>query len=85
MAEKNAVADIGHVEANGNFDRSWRDEKVGERRLSVAAQDQAMEEKEMTIRQALKTYKKAVLWSFAISCVVIMEGELLLLQNSRLS
>jgi hypothetical protein len=73
MAEKN-VTDVGHVEANGNFDRAWRDEKIGDQRLSVVAQDRAIDEKEMTIRQALKIYKKAVMWAFIVSCVVIMEG-----------
>jgi hypothetical protein len=73
MAEKH-VTDVGHVEANGNFDRAWRDEKIGDQRLSVVAQDRAIDEKEMTIRQALKIYKKAVMWAFIVSCVVIMEG-----------
>ena len=73
MTEKN-ISDIGHLEANGNFDRSWRDEKIGDRRLSVVAHDTAINEKEMTIRQALKIYKKAVMWAFIVSCVVIMEG-----------
>jgi hypothetical protein len=75
MSEKQqAEADVGHVEANGNFDRGWREEKFGDRRLSVVAQDVAIEEKDMTIRQALKIHKKAMLWSLGISCVVIMEG-----------
>jgi hypothetical protein len=75
MSEKQlAHEDSVHMEANGNFDRSWREEKFGERQLSVVAHDNAIEEKDMTIRQALKIYKKAMLWSLAISCVVIMEG-----------
>lgn len=64
-----------HVESNSNFDNTWRDEKWGpDRRLSAVAQDTAVDEKEMTTMQALKIYKKAVLWSLAISGVVIMEG-----------
>ncbi|KAK5087458.1 hypothetical protein LTR70_009195 [Exophiala xenobiotica] len=75
MSEKQQMeGDVGHVEANGNFERSWREEKWGNRRLSVIAQDVALEEKNMTIPQAIKVYKKAILWCFAISCVVIMEG-----------
>lgn len=71
-----AAADVGQVEANGNFDRSWRDEKWGTdgRQLSVVAQNRAIDEKGMTIPQAIRIYKKALLWSLAISCVVIMEG-----------
>lgn len=61
-------------EANGNFDRSWRDEQWGDRNLSVAAQDFAKDEKDMTIMEALLAYKKAVLWSLAVSTCVIMEG-----------
>ena len=52
MDEKIApqVERVSSSEENGNFDRSWRDEKWGEQRLSVAAQDTSNEEKEMTIR-----------------------------------
>lgn len=75
MTEKHQEAtEIGHVEANGNFERDWREEKWGGRRLSVMAHDVAVQEKDMTILQALKMYKKAMFWSFIISCVVIMEG-----------
>lgn len=73
MSEK--VIERTEVEANGNFDTAWRDETWGpDRRLSAVAQDTAIDEKDMTTLQALKIYKKAVLWSLAISCVVIMEG-----------
>ncbi|KEF58742.1 uncharacterized protein A1O9_06668 [Exophiala aquamarina CBS 119918] len=61
-------------EANGNFDRSWREEQWGDRKLSVAAHDYARDEKEMTVRQALVAYRKAILWCLAISTCVIMEG-----------
>ena len=73
MAEKQITQN--HVEANGNMDNTWRDEKWGpDRRLSAMAQDVATDEKDMTIMQSLKIYRKAVLWSLAISGVVIMEG-----------
>lgn len=73
MAEK--THDIAHVdEPNGNFDRSWREQQFGDRKLSVLAQDVAVDEKNMTIREALKIYKKAVFWSLVISTCVIMEG-----------
>lgn len=62
-------------EENGNFDRSWRQEKwEGDRSLSVAAQDVAVDEKNMTTMQAIKASKKAILWSLVISTCVIMEG-----------
>ena len=48
MSEKQ-TQDISHVEANGNFDWSWRDEKWGDHNLSVAAQDVTDQEKEITI------------------------------------
>ena len=70
--EKSQV--VFNEEANGNFDRSWRDEQWGERALSVAAQDSTNDEKAMTVREALRVYKKAVLWSLVISTCVIMEG-----------
>lgn len=61
-------------EANGNFDRTWREEQWGDRKLSVAAHDFAREEREMTIRQAIVAYKKAIMWCLIISTNVIMEG-----------
>lgn len=75
MSDKQQVeSSIGHVETNANVEGAWREEKWGDRRLSVVAQDVAFEEKDMTIRQALRVYRKAILWCLAISCVVIMEG-----------
>ena len=62
------------TEANGNFDRSWREEKWGERSLSVAAQDTTRDEKDMTVMQAIRASKKAIFWSLIISTCVIMEG-----------
>lgn len=75
MSDEKAIHEgIDRVEANGNFERSWRDEKWAGRALSIAAQDSARAEKDMTVREALKAYKKAVLWSLTISTCVIMEG-----------
>lgn len=76
MAEK-TIQEFNHVseEANGGFNREWRDEVWGgNHRLSVVAQQAALDEKSMTIRQALKVYRKAVMWSLIISVCVIMEG-----------
>lgn len=77
MSEKNLTSshgiDVVH-ESNGNFDRSWRDEKWGDRALSVAAQDNSRDEKDMTIMEAIKASKKAIFWSLVISTCVIMEG-----------
>ena len=74
MDEKNINFSEVDTEANGNFDRSWREEKWGDRALSVAAQDTTREEKDMTVMQALKSSRKAVFWSLVISTCVIMEG-----------
>lgn len=65
--------DVVH-EANGNFDRAWRDEKWGRRSLSVTAQDTVRDEKSLTTWEAIKIYKKAICWSLVISTCVIMEG-----------
>lgn len=52
MSEKQIhdIEAVGHEhEDNGNFDRSWRDEEwnmaTGDRKLSVAAQEVAVDEK----------------------------------------
>ena len=71
----NKIQEIRHAEeANGNFDRSWREEQWGEKKLSVAAHDFTRDEKEMTIREAIVANKKAIFWSLVISTCVIMEG-----------
>jgi SP family general alpha glucoside:H+ symporter-like MFS transporter len=66
--------EISEVEANGNFDRSWRDESWGDRKLSLAAQDREFAEKEMTIMEAIRNNPMAIFWSLCISTCVIMEG-----------
>lgn len=67
-------SDAVYIEANGNFDRSWRDEKWGDRKLSIAAQDTARVEKESTVWKTIQASKKAIFWSLIISTCVIMEG-----------
>ena len=62
-------------EDNGNFDRSWREEKWhSDKSLATAAEDTANDEKSMTTMEAIKASKKAILWSLVISTCVIMEG-----------
>lgn len=61
-------------EENGNFDRSWRDEKWGDRKLSEAAQDVANSDENMSIREAIRYYPNAIGWCLVISTCVIMEG-----------
>lgn len=73
MSEK-AIRELNHVEAGNNFDRSWRDENWGDRKLSIAAQDEAHDEKSMTTWQAIRAQPAAIAWSLAISTCVIMEG-----------
>lgn len=76
MDDKIAEHDFVEVanEDNGNFDRSWRNEKWGERKLSVTAEDNVRDEKSMSTFEALKVYRKAIIWSLVISTCVIMEG-----------
>lgn len=61
-------------EENGNFDRSWRDEKWGDRKLSVAAQEVSQSDTDMSIRDAIRYYPNAIRWCLVISTCVIMEG-----------
>lgn len=61
-------------EANGNFDRSWRDEQWGEKTLNAEAQEVYIDEKELGPAEAIKAYPKAVLWSLVMATCVIMEG-----------
>ncbi len=73
MSEKE-IREISHVEANGNFDRSWRDEQWNDRTLSIAAQEITVEEKDMTVWQSIQANRMAIFWSLIISTCVIMEG-----------
>lgn len=61
-------------EENGNFDRSWRDEQWGDRKLSQAAQNVAESDEHMTIQEAIRYYPNAIAWCLTISTCVIMEG-----------
>lgn len=74
-----------HVEDNGNFDRSWRDEKWGEKPLTEEARQVYVDEKELGPREAIKYFPKAVMWSLVMSTCVIMEGSLFLSLLSILS
>jgi hypothetical protein len=77
MSDEKRTIDIEHVasEDNGNFDRSWRDEQWGDRKLSVAAQETAKDEKDLTTWEAIQASKKAIFWCLVISTCVIMEGK----------
>jgi hypothetical protein len=76
MADEKKGIDIEHVagDNNANFDRSWRDEVWGERKLSIAAEETAKDEKDFTTWEAIQASKKAIFWSLIISTCVIMEG-----------
>ena len=62
------------IEENGHFDRSWRDEKWGNKALQTEAAEVFVDEKELGPLAALQAYPKAVLWSLVMSTCVIMEG-----------
>src|SRR5690242_5211844 len=64
--------DVQQIESG--FDHAWREETWGTRRLSVAAQDVAVEEKSMSTWQAVRNNPAAICWSLVISTCVIMEG-----------
>lgn len=65
MTEKITMVGTAHVE-NGNFDRSWRDEKWGDASLAATAQDMTNDEKAMSLKEALVVYRKAILWCLVI-------------------
>ena len=49
-------------EENGNFERSWREEKWGDARLSEVAGHGAKEQGEMTVREAIKYFRPGLAW-----------------------
>lgn len=51
------------------------DEKVNDRNLMIDNAIQAEQaEQSMSLWESLKTYKRAILWSMAISLVIVMDG-----------
>ena len=76
MADDEATKEthVIHFEENGNFDRSWREEKWGEKTLNTEAEEVYIDEKELGPAEALKAYPKAVMWSLVLATCVIMEG-----------
>lgn len=69
-SEKTSVVqDSNHVEIG------WNEEKWGtDRKLSRAAEDRAVKEHDMTVREAIHAYPAAIFWCLVISTCVIMEG-----------
>lgn len=76
MASKADELGVTHndYEANGNFDREWRDEKWGNETLASRAESVAKEEKDLNIRECLVHFRPGILWCLVISTCVIMEG-----------
>lgn len=75
MSEKLDIVDVEVTHHEGdNMQKIGRDEMWGDSALLTVAQDTEDEEKTMTIREAIRRYKKAIFWSVAISLCVIMEG-----------
>lgn len=72
MAEKSVTQ---HGDIAADIDRSWRDEEwTGNRKLSVAAKEQAVTEEQMSPLQCVRNYPWAIFWCLAVSTTVIMEG-----------
>lgn len=62
-------------EPNGNFDRTWRDEKwVDGKPLQEEAQEVFVDEKELGPREAIAAYPHAIGWALVFATCVIMEG-----------
>lgn len=52
---------------NGNFDRSWRDEKWGQKSLTTEAQDVTVDEKELG---PIGSYQSLSQGYLVVSCVL---------------
>lgn len=75
MEKKEATGVEVASEPNGNFDRSWRSQSwAGHNSLSAAAQSTAVDEKDLSIREAIRDFPMAIAWSLVFSTCVIMEG-----------
>jgi SP family general alpha glucoside:H+ symporter-like MFS transporter len=48
------------------------------------AQEADLEEHGLTIKQALKRYKKAVAWAFALSLCLVMDGYDVSIRNTKI-
>ena len=74
MADEKVNANLSQVEANRDFEQSWKEEQWADRKLSQAAEDRARLEHELTPVQCIKAYPMAIFWCLMVSMCVIMEG-----------
>jgi len=73
--KSSAIEHHDFTEPNGNFDRSWREEKWTEGKpLQEEAHETFVDEKDLGVKEALKAYPMAVTWALVMATCVIMEG-----------
>jgi SP family general alpha glucoside:H+ symporter-like MFS transporter len=73
--EKQNGFEVRHVEADGVSHSSRKDEeKVDNKPIKQDAHQGVIDEKDLSVRDAIKAYPKAILWSLVFSTCVIMEG-----------
>jgi len=72
--EKNSI-DVRQLESDGNSGSLQKDEeKIASTVVKQEAQQGIIDEKNLSVRDAIKAYPKAILWSLVFSTCVIMEG-----------
>lgn len=55
-------------------EKHFNDHHVTEKEITEDARLATTKEHELTLRQGLRAYKKAIMWSILLSSAVIMEG-----------
>lgn len=74
MSEKVGVIDVEAIHHEGHPVEKIGSEVWGDEAILVVARETDDEEKSMSVREAMRKHRKAILWSLTISLCVIMEG-----------
>jgi SP family general alpha glucoside:H+ symporter-like MFS transporter len=72
--EKQDGSDVQQVETSVSIAHASDEKRIAGQTLEEAAEQGTIDEKELSVRDAIKAYPKAILWSLVFSTCVIMEG-----------
>ena len=72
--EKHDGSDVQQAETSVSIAHASDEKRIAGKTLEEAAEQGTIDEKELSVREAIKAYPKAILWSLVFSTCVIMEG-----------
>ncbi|OBT38526.1 hypothetical protein VE00_11038, partial [Pseudogymnoascus sp. WSF 3629] len=72
--EKHNGSGVQQVETTVSIAHASDEKRITGKTLEEAAEQGIIDEKELNVRDAIKAYPQAILWSLVFSTCVIMEG-----------